>query len=1009
MRKCSVCGRVLHCVLALASAAFFIHSASGDESPYATGGEVTILRNGCITSYVHVFTNTDEAAEFASTGLKDLKVRYLVVGAGGSGAVGNNSASSTTYSSGGGGGGGVCETDGVPFGKDANWSVRVGAGAKKVVSKDDTGTVAGASSISNGTEEVALVPGGGNGARGSTAASSVVPATAGAAGGGASGPTHTTPGSGTYPSSLSGWVPAGAPFDGGAFGSSSYLGTGGGGAGEKGGASVAKDYGGNGGEGLISDITGERLVYGSGGGGGAHFYSSRRAFGGKGGTRAGDGATFEISDGGATTNFIAATVPAANSGCGGGGGGTGVTGQDALRTATDGADGIVVIRYDFYDDDCPCEGGDIVTKKVEGQVTTWVHQFTRLRRGSQVAEFVNKAGRDLSVRYLVVGAGGSGGNRYSASYYGGGGGGGGGVCEKSAVRFGRDATWQITVGAGAPKWAVAAGASSISNGIFDVETVIGGGNGADGGTSNHLATVGASGAGSTTRQGASSSGSIGIYTNSLFGVEYGPFNGGNVSSTRGGGGGGGASAKGKNAVNARSESSRPDGGEGLASDITGEWLVYGSGGGGGCGANPGASDGGAFWQGGCGGTRAGNGARYDNYSTVAKDNYTDLVIAATMPEPNSGGGGGGGSGPGAAFYLRDPTPGADGIVVISYKTYYDGACPCEGGDAVTRTLIRGTRYTYRHFFTDVRMANSFVNRTGRKLNLRYLVVGGGGGGGNAYASSNASAHSGGGGGGGGVCETIDVPFGADGEWLVRVGAGGKKVESEDNPGTVAGASSISNGTEEVALVPGGGNGGRGSTKDNTKPFATAGAGGGGVGGPGADAHAVREGTYASSIFGVVPAGAPFSGGGYGTNTDGTGSYLGGGGGGAGAAGGASVYKKNGGNGGDGLVSDITGEELYYGSGGGAGGHFYSSRRGVGGTGGPRAGNGGTFETTEDGNVFHPPTAPAANSGCGGGGGGTGTDDAAAGDYNIATDGADGVVIISYDYDATPPGFLMLFK
>ena len=160
MRKSSVCRHVLHSVLALASAAFFVHSASGEESPYATGGEVTVRQfRDYVTSYIHVFTNTAEAASFASTGLRDLELRYLVVGAGGSG--GNRYANST-YGGGGGGGGGVCEKSGVPFAKGDSWQVLVGKGATKWA------VAAGASSISNGIFDVETVIGGGNGADGGT-------------------------------------------------------------------------------------------------------------------------------------------------------------------------------------------------------------------------------------------------------------------------------------------------------------------------------------------------------------------------------------------------------------------------------------------------------------------------------------------------------------------------------------------------------------------------------------------------------------------------------------------------------------------------------------------------------------------------------------------------------------------------------------------------------------------------------------------------------------------------
>ena len=976
MRKCSVCGRVLHCVLALASAAFFLHSASGEESPYATGGEVTILQRGnALTAYIHVFTNTDEAATFASTGLKDLKVRYLVVGAGGSGGAcyGGN-----WEGGGGGGGGGVCEKGDIPFAIGSSWQIAVGKGS-------GGSAAAGASSISNDTVDVETVPGGGNGATGQKTA-----ATTGAAGGGGMRTAGTAGAAGAYVSSILGVSPENAPFKGG-NNSSSRAGGGGGGAGSAGLKSVTVAIAAptvNGGEGLVSDITGEELVYGSGGGGGCGKNTTPSYYqGGLGGTRAGDGGYFDLVDWANVT--YAATDAAPNSG----GGGGGAAGYGDTRRGK-GADGIVVIRYDIYDS--PCEGGDIVTKRVDGPITTWIHQFTRSApRVRSERELLNLAGHDLSIRYLVVGAGGPGGNTYSGGsfYSGGGGGGGGGVCEKGGVPFTSGSTWQIFIGKGGiMKTQPVGGTSAISNGFANVETVPGGGGGAR--SSNVAAQEGASGGGG--KIGVVTAGK-GTYTNSLFGVEYGPFNGGAASTSHGNGaGGGGAGAVGKGAGNSATSA---NGGEGLASDITGEMLVYGSGGGGGWGCKRDTAFS-AYRHGGLGGSRAGNGATYE----ITDDGATTNYFAATMPAANSGGGGGGGPGLDPASLGDTPTLGADGIVVISYKTYYDGACPCAGGDAVTRTLVKGTRYTYRHFFTDARMADLFVNQTGQKLNLRYLVVGGGGAGGNASASTG-SPYSGGGGGGGGVCETNNVPFGADGEWLVRVGAGAKKVVSTSNPGTVAGASSISNGTEEVALVPGGGNGGRGSTATASAVPATDGAAGGGGAGPGTAAITPGAGTYMSSIFGVAY--GPFGGGERGTNTGGTSSYLAGGGGGAGETGGTSVYQENGGNGGAGLVSDITGVELYYGSGGGAGGNVV--KKGIGGKGGPRAGNGATYVTTDEGTTFFAATMPVANSGCGGGGAGTGTDDAAAGDYAIATDGADGIVIISYDYDATPPGFLMLFK
>ena len=650
------------------------------ESPYATGGEVTKVDLGnCRVRYIHVFKNTDEAVTFKSTGLRDLSLRYLVVGGGGGG--GNSSAFSQWNYSGGGGGGGVCEKKDVPFAADAAWTVLVGRGATKAWSATEPGTVAGASSISNGTENVETVPGGGNGASGATSYKNCAVATDGAAGGGASGASNeaqprktSVPGDGTYVSSIFGVSPAGAPFSGGPWGAG-YLGTGGGGASATGGVSVAKTSttpgrGGNGGEGLVSDITGENLVYGSGGGAGGNVYPSRNAVGGMGGTRAGDGGTFEILDGGATTNFYAATVPAANSGCGGGGGGALASGY---CTASDGADGIVVIRYEVAES--PCEGGDVVKRmQVRGTRYTYIHIFTNT---AAAAEFRNLMDCELNLRYLVVGGGGGGSNG-SGGGASGAGGGGGGVLEVRGYRFRGGAQFSVEVGKGALAVEAGVGSEAGSSYVRAGETVIasamGGGNAGFYSTTASKCTPPTSGANGGGGARSNADGAMGLFESSINGVKYGPFKGGDFwSYVRVGGSGAGARENGKTANNKSTVA--PTGGEGLASDITGEELIYGSGGGVGeaffqlSSAFPGC-------QGSDGGPRAGNGTKHD-FTFTENDDGTITTnfnyIAATVPAANSGGGGGGGGitgtgtlHPSSFDKFRKGTGGADGIVVFRY-------------------------------------------------------------------------------------------------------------------------------------------------------------------------------------------------------------------------------------------------------------------------------------------------------------------------------------------------------
>ena len=602
---CHVChglqiGFVALCALTV------VRSASGEVSPFATGGEVTRIElPNCRVAYVHTFTNTEEAVCFASTGKRALSVRYLVVGAGGSGS--GSEYLSNQNSGGGGGGGGVCEKQGVEFGVNSVWSILVGKGAPSV------DVMAGASSISNGVVDVETVPGGGNAGIRKTN-SEHVDATEGAAGGGASTTKDydTYAGAkGNYPSSVLGVVYD--KYSGGK--STKRQGGGGGGAGQAGGnaGQVADDsiMSGTafGGKGLTSDISGEVLVYGSGGGAGeCRFENNGKLFryqGGDGGTRAGTGSKYVVTIEGNVTNvtYTLATSPVANSGGGGAGAGYNHSSKAKERSAsTGGADGIVVIRYEVAES--PCEGGDKVEKVLKrGTKYSYIHTFTN---AASAASFVNVSAHDLKVRYLVVGAGGAGGARYGVTM-GGGGGGGGGVCERKDVLFKDGTSWRVCVGKGASSYDDVAGSSSISNGVTDVETVPGGGNGA---SNRQLATAGAAGGGGMrhSTNPVCEIGAAGEYASSLFGVSCGPFKGADVKEVRCGGGGGGAGAAGSTAT-----SHDGHGGEGLTSDITGEDLVYGSGGGGGFGAN-----GDVYFNGSEGGTRAGNGGLFGPVDTDRK-------------------------------------------------------------------------------------------------------------------------------------------------------------------------------------------------------------------------------------------------------------------------------------------------------------------------------------------------------------------------------------------------------
>ena len=314
----------------------------------------------------------------------------------------------------------------------------------------------------------------------------------------------------------------------------------------------------------------------------------------------------------------------------------------------------------------------------------------------------------------------------------------------------------------------------------------------------------------------------------------------------------------------------------------------------------------------------------------------------------------------------------------------DSSPVAEGGDYIKRITIDEHNWSYIHVFTNSSVTKIFKRTANWPFNVRYLVVGGGGAGGDGYVN-----YGGGGGGGGGVVEASGVAFPSGSSWTVRVGKGAV-VQS-----TQAGESSISNGDEEICTVPGGGSGGRNSSSGYIEAVVGAAGGGGAMGN-----NAGAAGSFASHVLGMLPPLSGYSGG----NPL---SFASGGGGGAGATGGAAYASSGqlvGGSGGEGLASDITGELFVYGSGGGGGSLNGGSNYGPGGLGGTNAGNGGGVvgkSATESGTVVQA-TLPVANSGAGGGGG-LGTNS------KSGTMGADGIVVIRYDYSPVDSGLMLIFR
>ena len=216
----------------------------------------------------------------------------------------------------------------------------------------------------------------------------------------------------------------------------------------------------------------------------------------------------------------------------------------------------------------------------------------------------------LTVDYLVIAGGGGAGSRWHGGGAGAGGyrnsynseASGGGGSSETALTLTDGTVYTITVGAGGAGGSGVGGASggnrdgtsgsdsSISGSDITDVTSTGGGYG--GGYPNDGATGGSGGGGG----GASGTAPSGAGT-----ANQGYAGGANNKAGDGsGGGGGGASEVGESTTNAYSPGPGGDGGDGLASSITGASVTRGGGGGGGSAAPAGAGGAG-------GGGQAGNG------------------------------------------------------------------------------------------------------------------------------------------------------------------------------------------------------------------------------------------------------------------------------------------------------------------------------------------------------------------------------------------------------------------
>lgn len=562
-----------------------------------------------------------------------------------------------------------------------------------------------------------------------------------------------------------------------------------------------------------------------------------------------------------------------------------------------------------------------------------------------------------NVEVLVVAGGGGGGMDM------GGGGGGGGVISNTTYSVSTGSPITVTVGAGGVG-APAGGpplnsrthqfiisATNGSNSVFGSLTAVGGGyggssyfgytpnygygnsGGSGGGASGYSDGSGGHNGSGTSGQGNAGGASIGQYYS---------------------GGGGGAGTAGSN-------STYPNGGDGVLNAILGKVYYWGGGGGG---ASYSSYYGGQGGKGGGGGGAPG----YDgNYGKGDTNGINPGKNAGNGPGGSwthvPGGDGGkytGGGGGGGMHYCTNNRGGngGSGVVIIRHLKSL-GTSTFNGGHISQSSLL---------FSLDASTSGKSV--------VEVLVVAGGGGGGMDM----------GGGGGAGLAVQTTYTVSTNEPISVTIGAGGA-----GSPGPYAGPPPVgSNGSDTIfGLIKMKGGGGGGSGHYYPYPYAGVQGQDGGNAGGDSPLWGRNRGNGQTSSYGGYEGGAAT------VYTDGW--YCPGGGGGNSRPGGGGRYVHVGGPGGDGLYSAINGTGYYWGGGGGGAGH--TNGAGNGGAGGGGGGSdyvGGTAGTGGSGlnagaNGTVGGSANGGNAGTNTGGGGGGSSHSS----GVGGNGASGIVIVRY--------------
>ena len=714
-------------------------AASYDPNGHvASGGVISDYSTPTAAYRAHIFNTPGDFVISSLSSEFPAHVEYLVMGGGG----GGGGAGGNSQAAGGGGGAGGMKNNiegpgGSPGAQDqsayasgypvsaATFPVSIGRGGARGMrtgSLDPAQPAARAKGGSGGNSYFGPptvrveATGGGSGGAGRASTPGLSPGGDGACGGGGGFTDGPQPYSwGGTGNRNTGGTPFPGPAQG--YGSSpvgatgpAYSGPGAGGGGSgvngnggNGGPPGGESIGGTGGSGKASIIAygpGQPLSYGGGGAGGAAppTGANPQPAGGSGG--GGEGASKRFKPSYSAPDYLAEVQKSVfasnnrdNTGSGGGGGGTG--GSNENCPGGDGADGVVVVRYQIGQSNATAKA-----KATGGAISFYNEKIVHTLLHTQ--NFVTTSAISGAEVFAIGGGGGGGGGNGSC-----GGGGAGGAVAITSVAFDSGCTYTCTIGHGGQggyrgdyrgfngeNTTVAYTSGGPSPAFLGTITAKGGGYGAAYGPTVRVGGPGGCGGGGAGSPGPGGEGTQADTDNPAWPtpqVDTCGVNDGGASHNpnhRGGGGGGcggvGSDGDGSGPRNGGIGIALPTTfrdpaqlGLGMPGSPTATWYV-GGGGGGGCEAgSPNAEEPSDHGKGGGGpgdtGPWSGGGQGGSNTTTPGSYNWISSPTSGYNGEPgynNTGGGGGGG-------WWTDPTVGnapwgfqggngGSGLILIAY-------------------------------------------------------------------------------------------------------------------------------------------------------------------------------------------------------------------------------------------------------------------------------------------------------------------------------------------------------